>query len=87
MSDTVPVPPGTMMQPVATVGMLDVFTKVVEMQVELGKINERLVDLPDHEARLRVLEHAKAKVYGGAAVIAAVLGSGAGWLAFALSRH
>jgi len=75
------------MQPVATVGMLDVFTKVVEMQVELAKINEKLYDLPDHEARLRVLEAAKAKVYGGAAVIAAVMGSGAGWLVLALARH
>jgi hypothetical protein len=85
MTDGTQLPPGVL--PVATVGMLDVFTKVVEMQVELAKINERLADLPDHEARLRLLEQVKAKVYGGAAVIAAVMGSGAGWLVFAVTRH
>jgi hypothetical protein len=85
MNDGPAVPPG--MLPVATVSVLDVFTKVVEMQVELAKINERLADVPDHEVRLRVLEQAKAKVYGGAAVIAAVMGSGAGWVVLAVAHH
>ena len=85
MNDAIPAPPG--MLPVATVSVLDVFSKVVEMQVELAKINERLADVPDHEVRLRVLEQAKAKVYGGAAVIAAVMGSGAGWVVLAVTHH
>jgi hypothetical protein len=84
MSDQQP-PPAVL--PVATVSVLDVFTKVIEIQLQLAKIQEQLADLPDHEVRLRMLEQAKAKMYGGAAVIAAIMGSGAGWVVLAVSHH
>lgn len=77
-------PPG---YPVATVSVLDVFTRVVEMQVELATIRAALADLPDHEVRLRVLESAKAKVYGAAIALGAVAGGGASWIALALAHR
>lgn len=79
-------PPGQGILPVATVSVLDIFAKVVEIQVELAKVNERLQDIPDHEVRLRVLEAAKAKIYGGAAVLGAAAGAGASWILL-LARH
>lgn len=74
-------------QLVATISIVEIFTKVVEIQVELGKINERLNDIPDHEARLRIVEQTRARLYGGCVVIGTIAGGGAGWLAVALAHR
>lgn len=79
--------PQPAMMAVATVSVLDIFAKVVEIQVELGKINTRLDDIPDHETRIRVLEQTRARLYGACAVLAVIAGGGAGWLAVILSHR
>lgn len=71
----------------ATVSMLDVFAKVVEMHATLAVISEQLKQLPDHEQRLRILEAARARLAGASLVIGALAGGGAGWVAIALSRR
>lgn len=87
---------------VSTVSVLDIFAKVVEIQVELGRINTRLDDLPDHEtrirlleqtqapdheARIRVLEQTRARLYGACALLAVVAGGAAGWVALILGHR
>jgi len=57
--------------PVGTVSVLDVFARVVQMQVELGKIDEKLNALPDHELRIRILERFRYTLAG-----VAILGGG-----------
>lgn len=43
--------------PSSSVTVLDVYTKQVEMNAQLGSLNEQLkVTLPDHENRIRALE-------------------------------
>jgi hypothetical protein len=71
---------------VATLGLIDIYKTQIEMQSQLAVINAKLEDLPDHEARLRVLEAAKAKIYGIAIALGALAGGGAGWIALALGR-
>lgn len=68
--------------PVATVSVLDVFTRVVEMQVELAKMNEKLNDLPDHETRIRVLERFRYTLAG----IAIVVGGASGYVGYLLGH-
>lgn len=72
--------------PVVTVNMLDIYTKQVEMGTQLAVISEQLRDLPDHEARIRILETTRARLYGACALLAAVAGSAAGWLTL-LTAH
>lgn len=65
-----------------------------QILLELGKLStqiavmdEKLKDLPDHETRIRMLENARAKLYGGAIAIS-VLVSGAGtWIGLLITRH
>ena len=71
----------------APVTILDVYTKQVEMGGQLAVIGEQLKAIPDHENRLRALEAAKAKIWGAAAVIGAICGGGAGWIALAVTRR
>jgi hypothetical protein len=73
--------------PVAPVTLLDVFAKQVEMGAQLAIIHEQLRTIPDHEARIRVLEAAHSKVFGAAVVLGALAGGGAGWIALAIARH
>ena len=69
-------------------GMLaQILVKQGEMGMQLAVITEKLADLPDHEQRIRILEAAKAKVWGAAVVLGAVSGGGAGWIALAIARH
>lgn len=68
--------------PVATVSVLDVFAKVVEMQVQLASINVKLDDLPDHEARLRVLERFRYTLVG----LATVVGGAAGYAGYLIGH-
>ena len=79
--------PGQPIMPIATVNLLDVFTKVIELQMQLAAINEKLADLPDHETRLRVLEAGRARTAGAAAALGSICGGGAGWIALLMSRH
>lgn len=74
-------------EPGATIRLVDVFAKQIEMGAQLAVITEQLRAIPDHEQRLRVLETARAKVFGAAVVLGAIAGGGAGWIALAISRH
>lgn len=68
---------------VATVNVLDVFTRVVEMQVQLATISQQLTDLPDHEARLRILERFRYTLAG----IALVAGGLSGYIGYLVGRR
>jgi hypothetical protein len=83
MTDTVP----TVSVPAAQVTIVDVFAKQVEMGAQLAVIHEQLKQLPDHEQRIRQLEAARAKLWGAAAVIGAVCGGGASWVAIIATRR
>ncbi len=69
--------------PVATVNVLDVFTRVVEMQVQLAAISQQLTDLPDHEARLRILERFRYTLAG----FALVAGGLSGYVGYLVGRR
>ena len=73
--------------PVAQITVVDVFAKQVEMSVQLAVIGKQLEVLPDHEQRIRVLELARAKMWGAAAVLGALCGGGAAWIALAVSHR
>jgi hypothetical protein len=79
-----------MTQPPATVsdGLLaQILVKQGEMSVQLGIIHEQLKDIPDHEQRIRLLETAKARIWGAAIVLGALAGGGAGWIALAIAHR
>jgi hypothetical protein len=73
--------------PQAPVTLLDIYTRQVEMGAQLAVIHEQLKAIPDHEQRIRLLEAARAKVWGAAAVLGAVGGGGAAWIALAVSHR
>jgi hypothetical protein len=73
--------------PVAPVTLLDIYTRQVEMGAQLAVIHEQLKAIPDHEQRIRVLERAKATVWGAAAALGAVCGGGAAWIALAVTHR
>lgn len=85
MTAEIPVP--APLPAAATVSMLDVFAKIVEMHATLAVISEQLKQLPDHEQRLRALEAARARLAGACLTVSALAGGGAGWAALALSRR
>lgn len=63
-----------------------ILLKQAEMGIQLAVISEQLRDLPDHEERIRSLETARAKVFGGAVVIAALVSAAGTWVGL-LIRH
>lgn len=67
----------------ATVRLVDVFAKQIEMSAQLAVLGEQMKQLPDHEARLRVLERFRFTVLGAAALISA-LGT---WVGILLSHR
>jgi hypothetical protein len=68
-------------EPIATVSVLDLFARVVEIQVALGAINERLSDIPDHESRIRLLERFRYTLAG-----LSIIGGGfAGYIGYLLA--
>lgn len=69
-------------------GMLaQILVKQGEMAVQLAVITEKVSDLTDHEQRIRLLESAQAKIWGAAAVLGALAGGGAAWIALAVSHR
>jgi hypothetical protein len=73
--------------PAAAVTILDVYTKQVELGGQLDLINERLKQLPDHEARIRVLESARAKMFGAAVAVSCVVSAGGTWAGIVITHH
>ena len=43
-------------EPGATIRLVDVFAKQIEMSAQLAVIGEQLKAIPDHESRIRALE-------------------------------
>lgn len=70
----------------ATISIVDVFAKQVEMGQQLAAITEQLKDLPDHEARLRALERFRFTTLGACVTISAMV-SGLGTWAGLLLAH
>ena len=68
------------------VTILDVYTKQVQLDGKLDLINERLQAIPDHEARLRVLEAGRAKLIGAALAVSTVVSAGGTWIGFLATR-
>lgn len=68
--------------------------QIAQVLIELGKlstdvavIKDRLQIVSDHEARIRVLESAKAKIIGAGVASGALSGAVATIVYWALSRH
>jgi hypothetical protein len=72
---------------VASVSLLDVYTRQVEMGAQLAVIHEQLKAIPDHELRIRALESARARIWGAAITLGAIAGGGASWIALAVSHR
>jgi len=83
---TTPQPPQAPLA-AAPVTILDVFTKQVEMGAQLAVIHEQLKAIPDHEARIRVLEASRSKMMGAAAAVAALVSAGGTWIGVVVTRH
>lgn len=73
--------------PAAPVTILDVYAKQIEMGAQLAVIHEQLKAIPDHEARLRVLENSRAKLLGAAIVMSAFVSAAGTWIGLALTHH
>lgn len=71
----------------APVTLLDIYTRQVEMGGQLAVIHEQLKAIPDHETRIRRLEEAKARLYGGAFAISAATSALAGWAGYVLTSR
>ena len=71
----------------APVTLLDIYTRQVEMGGQLAVIHEQLKAIPDHETRIRRLEEAKARIYGGAFVISVATSVLSGWLGQVLTHR
>jgi hypothetical protein len=69
------------------VSLLDIYTKQIEMKVQLAVINEKLADLPDHEARLRTLERFRFTLLGAAVAVSAVVSTVGTWVGVAISHR
>jgi hypothetical protein len=77
-------------QPVRDVGLqefLDLYTEQVDMKAQLAVIYEQLRQLPDHEARIRMLEASRAKLVGACVALSAVVSTAGTWLGIILTRH
>ncbi len=73
--------------PASPVTILDVYTKQVELGAQLAVIHEQLKAIPDHEARIRRLEEAKARIYGAALAISLIVSAAGTWIGVMVTRH
>lgn len=67
--------------------IVDLYVKVIKMQVQLADMDEKLAELSNHGTRLRVLESAKARLYGACVVLGVLVSGGSGWIALVLNGH
>jgi hypothetical protein len=68
---------------IARAGQATEDAKLVEIQVRLAAIGEKLTSLRDHETRLRELEAAKAKLLGACLLLGTLAGGTSGWILIA----
>jgi hypothetical protein len=73
--------------PSAAVTVLDVYTKQVEMGAQLAVIGEQLKAIPDHEARIRVLEANRSKLIGATVAVSALVSAAGTWLGFMVTHR
>jgi hypothetical protein len=73
--------------PTSSVGLLDIYTRQIEMNAQLGVIHEQLKSIPDHEKRLRELEQVRARMYGAALTLGGLAGGAAAWIALIVQHH
>lgn len=58
-----------------------------KLSTQIAVMDEKLKDLPDHESRIRMLENAKAKLYGGVIAVSALISGAGTWIGIVVSRH
>ena len=71
----------------ATVRLVDVFAKQVEMSAQLAVITEQMKAIPDHEVRIRALETAQAKLIGATVAVSALVSAAGTWIGFTITHH
>lgn len=71
----------------APVTLLDVYTRQVEMGATLAVIHEQLKAIPDHEARIRILEASRSKLIGAAVAVSAAVSGVGTWLGIVLTHR
>lgn len=90
--------PASPQMPGGQVTLADLFRVLSAIQSDMSKMATRLEVIDtrnksadeihrDHEARLRILETAKAKIYGAAITISAVTSALGSWLAYLAGHH
>jgi len=73
--------------PTAPVTLLDIYTQQIRIDGKLDLIQKDLEKIPDHEARIRVLEAARGKLIGAAITVSAAVSAFGYWIGYALTRH
>lgn len=67
--------------------LAQILLKLGEISTQVAVMQETLKQIPDHETRLRALETAKAKLYGGAIAAGTLSGGVATIIYWALTRR
>lgn len=74
-------------QPIDGNAAFQIMTTLGEIRTDVAVIKADLTKLPDHESRLRKLEDMRSRIYGGAIVLGAIFGGGAGVLAVVIGNN
>lgn len=67
--------------------LFDIYIRQSEMVAQLAVIQEQLKAVPDHEARIRVVEASRAKMIGAAVAASAVVSGLGTWIGLAVAHH
>lgn len=73
--------------PTATVGILDLYKMLIDIQAQMAVMNEKLADIPDHELRIRALERARFTLVGVALTLGALAGTLSAWLVSTIAHR
>lgn len=84
---TTPLPSPPVQQPTDGALSAQILFKLGEISTDVAVIKTEMKDVQDHESRIRVLEAARFRIAGGAAVLGTLAGAGAGWVTIILSRR
>ncbi len=79
--------PAPSLIPSDTAATTQILLKLGEMGTQLAVIHEQLKDLPDHEARIRILETSRNKLLGAAVAVSAFVSAAGTWIGLLISSH
>jgi len=71
----------------SAIRLIDVYAEQVKMSAQLAVIHEQLRQLPDHEARIRVLENSRAKIFGATIALSAVVSGCGTWVGLVITHR